>query len=74
MTPEKFTDLAEKENFVFSVQLALKDIINDFKEDFLRQFELDQVKPEKFAPLDQFHVELTAALMGYRAYCKQFNT
>ena len=65
---------SEKENFAFFAQVALKDIIEDFKKDFLAKFELDPLKPEEFAALNQFHNELTATLRGYRAYCKQFNT
>ena len=74
VTAEEFTDLSEKENFVFSAQVALKDIIDVFKEDFLSRFQLDPLKPEEFATLDQFHEELTAALRGYRAFCKLLNT
>lgn len=73
-TADGIGDHSEKENFLFSAQVALKETIDNFKEDFLLQFELDPLKPEEFASLDQFHVELTAALRGYRAYCKEFNT
>ena len=71
---EAYADQSEKENFAFYAQVALKGIIDNFKDDFIHEFELNFVNPEEFASLDQLHVELTATLKGYRAYCKQFNT
>ncbi len=68
----KITEAAQKEDFVFYGQVALKGIIEQWKDEFREKFKVDGVEPEEFAWFDELHSELTSHLKRYRIFCKNF--